>query len=218
MNRTLALVVLAATAPLGVAWAADKPAAMVESVSPATAGLNSMDYLQPGKTIALPDGGTLVLDYLSSCIRETITGGTVHVGADQSQVDHGKVVRSQVDCAGSDLQLSAAQSDAGGVAVYRALGQPTTPTLTIDATMPVVVTPDMAPIILQRVNGDESDVNLGAPSPSGTRGFVDFARLGRSLTPGGIYRLVQGKRVTVFKVDLQARGGNLSLVERLVPL
>ncbi|HKM62572.1 MAG TPA: hypothetical protein VJY39_08795 [Acidisphaera sp.] len=219
MNRmSVALVLLAAPMSLSAALAADKPAAMIESVTPAAPGLNTMDYLQPGRTITLPDGATLVLDYLGSCIHETITGGTVHVGTDQSQVEHGKVVRSQVDCDGSDLQLSAAQSDAGGVAVYRTLAPPTAPTLTVSATMPVVVTPGMASVTLQRVDANEPSVDLGPPSPSGTRWTIDFARVGRSLAPGGVYRLTQGNRVLVFKVDPQAQGGSLPLVQRLLPL
>ncbi len=219
MNRmSVALVLLAAPLPLSAALAADKPAAMIESVSPAAAGLNTMEYLQPGRTIALPDGATLVLDYLGSCIHETITGGTVHIGTDQSQVEHGKVVRSQVDCDGSDLQLSAAQSDAGGVAVYRTLALPTKPTLTIDATMPVVVTPGTASVTLQRIDANEPSIDLGPPAPTGTRLTIDFARLGRSLVPGGIYRLTQGNRMLVFKVDPQAQAGSLPLVQRLLPL
>ena len=219
MNWTLgALVMLAASAPLSAAWAADKPTAMIESVTPPAAGLNPTDYLEPGRTITLPEGGTLVLDYLGSCIHETITGGTVRIGTDQSQIEHGKVVRSQYDCDGSGLQLSASQSDAGGVAVYRALGQPTKPTLTVNATMPVIVTTETAPITLERVDANEAPVDLGPPAVYGTRGVMDFARLGRSLVPGGIYRLTQDKRVLVFKVDAHAQPGPLPVVQRLLPL
>jgi hypothetical protein len=41
---------------------------------------------------------TIVLSYLHSCVRETITGGTVTVGVEQSEVQAGKVTRSKVDC------------------------------------------------------------------------------------------------------------------------
>jgi hypothetical protein len=211
----LAVLLLAVPAASVAARAAEKPTAMVESISPDTAGLNPMDYVQPGRTITLPEGATLVLDYLASCVRETITGGTVHIGTDQSQVEHGKVSRRQVECDGSDLQLTAAQSDAGGVAVYRALGQPTTPTLTIHATMPVIVTTSAAPITLQRVDSTDPAVELGTPVPSGSRATVDFARTGQALVPGGVYRLTQDKRVLVFKVDPEATNGALPLVQRL---
>ena len=219
MNRMSVVVALLATP---MAWsgalAADKPTAMIESVTHTVGGLNPTDYLQQGRTITLPEGGTLVLDYLGSCIHETITGGTVHIGTEQSQIEHGKVIRSQYDCDGSGLQLQASMSDAGGVAVYRTLGQPTKPTLTIDATMPVIVTSAMTPITLQRIDGNDEPVDLGAPTPYGTRAVLDLARTGRSLAPGGTYRLTQGGRVLVFKVDPQAQAGAVPLVQRLLPL
>jgi hypothetical protein len=33
-----------------------------------------------------------------SCVRETITGGTVTIGTDQSEVKAGKVTRTKLDC------------------------------------------------------------------------------------------------------------------------
>jgi hypothetical protein len=39
-----------------------------------------------------------MLSYLHSCIRETITGGVVTVGIDQSEVQAGKVTRTKLDC------------------------------------------------------------------------------------------------------------------------
>lgn len=50
-----------------------------------------MDYVEPGQVIRLGAADGLVLGYLKSCWRETITGGTVTVGTEQSQVAGGEV-------------------------------------------------------------------------------------------------------------------------------
>ena len=73
-------------------------AALVENVTGYSARVQAMDYLEVGRTIRLEPYDTIVLTYLQSCIRETITGGTVTIGADQSEVSAGKVTRSKLDC------------------------------------------------------------------------------------------------------------------------
>jgi hypothetical protein len=219
MGQRICLAFLLTVLPgVAGALAAGKPSAMVESVSPATAGLNPMDYVEAGRTIALPEGATLVLDYLGSCTRETITGGTVRIGTEQSVVEHGKLLRSQLDCDGSNLQTSAAESDVPGAESYRALGLPTRPTLTIYATMPIIATSLLSPVTLQRVDGNDPPVSLGQPTPFGRRAVIDFAATGRTLAPGGIYRITQEGRVLVFRVDPEAASGRLPLVQRLLPL
>jgi hypothetical protein len=64
------------------ALAAPIPVALVEEVSGAPAGVEFMDYVETGKTIELGARGGIVLSYLNSCVRETISGGTVTVGTD----------------------------------------------------------------------------------------------------------------------------------------
>ena len=58
------------------------PTALVEDVKSATADVEFMDYVGNGQVIKLEPGDVLVLSYLKSCEHETITGGTVTVGAD----------------------------------------------------------------------------------------------------------------------------------------
>src|SRR5215831_8843131 len=70
------------------------PAALVEDVKSASADVEFMDYVGNGQVIKLEASDLLVLSYLKSCVYETITGGTVHVGRDKSSVDGGKVVSS----------------------------------------------------------------------------------------------------------------------------
>src|SRR6187399_1670799 len=73
------------------AWA-DAPVAVVEDVSGKPAGIEFMDYVAAGDAI--------VRGYLKSCWRETIRGGTVTVGAEQSDVTGGTVDRVKVGCDG----------------------------------------------------------------------------------------------------------------------
>ena len=52
-----------------------------------------------------------MLSYLHSCVRETITGGTVTVGVDQSEVQAGKVTRTKLNC-GESMFVPTGNSDA----------------------------------------------------------------------------------------------------------
>src|SRR6267143_4525592 len=67
--------------------AADSPVAIVEEVQGKVTGAEFMDYLTPKSVIKIGDDGSVVLSYLKSCRRETISGlGTVVVGTDESAV------------------------------------------------------------------------------------------------------------------------------------
>jgi hypothetical protein len=90
--------------------AARAQVALVEDVNSKSAGVQSMDYVTSGKQIRLGKQDTLVLSYLKSCWRETIAGGTVTVGAEQSDVQGGSVQRQKVDCDGDRLILTAQQA------------------------------------------------------------------------------------------------------------
>src|SRR6516225_7486870 len=61
-----AMVTGAVSAPVHVA--------LVEDVSGHPAGAQLMDYVEPGQVIRLDPGDRIVLGYLRSCVRETITG------------------------------------------------------------------------------------------------------------------------------------------------
>jgi hypothetical protein len=107
------LVFAGALAFPSVAAAADPfEVAVVESVSGNSSGVEFMDYLHLGQVIRLSPRETLVLSYKASCLRETITGGTVTVGLDRSQVQSGQVQRSVGRC-GEGKKLTDAQSVAG---------------------------------------------------------------------------------------------------------
>src|SRR5579863_10066132 len=113
--RTLAAavvpaVLVAATAASARAPAPLIPTALVEDVKSATADVEFMDYVGSGQVIKLGPGDVLVLSYLKSCEHETITGGTVIVGADHSDVRDGQIVQAKVPCDGGKIRLSSQQA------------------------------------------------------------------------------------------------------------
>ena len=111
---TAVLVLAGALAFPSLAAAADpSKVAVVESISGNSSGVEFMDYLHLGQVIRLSPHETLVLSYKASCLRETITGGTVMVGLDGSQVQSGEVQRSVGRCGEGKSELTGAQSIAG---------------------------------------------------------------------------------------------------------
>src|SRR5262245_25529459 len=100
---------------------AQSPSAVVEEVGAGVAGVQFMDYVEPGQVIRLGAVDRLVLGYLKSCWRETITGGTVTVGTEQSQVAGGEVARVQVQCEGGKMMLSAELAGKSGAMAAQAI-------------------------------------------------------------------------------------------------
>jgi len=110
-------IVLSATAPsLADMTTAKRPVAVVEEVKGKVIGVEFMDYVTPGTVIKLGPRGSIVLGYMNSCWRETITGGTVVVGVEQSLVHLAEIERVKVDCgAGQPLIDRQAREPAGTV-------------------------------------------------------------------------------------------------------
>ena len=81
------------------------PSALVEDVKSTTAGVEFMDYVGAGQVIKLQPRDVLVLSYLKSCQHETITGGTVHVGAEQQRSRRRQDRPHQGPCDGGKMQL-----------------------------------------------------------------------------------------------------------------
>jgi len=102
--RNVALAFAAAIVTISPA-AGGSPVALVEQLSGNPAGVEIMDYVETGRVIRLGARQTIVLSYLNSCTREAITGGTVTVGTDQSEVLSGKVERTKVPCDQAKLHL-----------------------------------------------------------------------------------------------------------------
>jgi hypothetical protein len=109
-----ALVLAGVVAFASATAAAPVEVALVESVSGNPSGVEFMDYLRPGQVIRLAPHETIVRGYRTSCVRETITGGTVTVGTDSSEVQSGEVRSAREQCDTGKVVLTSAHSDIGG--------------------------------------------------------------------------------------------------------
>jgi hypothetical protein len=224
MTRTLLAAALALPA-LALPVAARAPApllpiAIVEDVRSATADVEFMDYVGAGQIIKLGPKDVLVLSYLRSCAHETITGGTVRVGLEKSEVADGQVVRAKVPCDGGKITLASAQASTSAATAFR-VQSADTGGLMLFARTPVVQLPkDLAPgdrtltIVRTDRPGERHALRLDDAAPAG--GFVDLARQKVSLTRGASYEASIGGRKVAFAVDRKARSGAGPVVSRLL--
>lgn len=170
-----------------------------------------------GKVIQLGDKGRLVIGYLRSCLREIITGGNVTVGPEKSRVSGGKISRERVECDGGKLLLSREQAGKSAVVVFRRPPRPAG-----GATQAAHKVYSTAPYIrLSSASGTVEIERLDRPAEllrlEARNGGVDLARHGKSLRPGGLYRVKSAGREVVFRVDAGAGHGG-SILGRLVSL
>ena len=202
---------------------AQAPVAVVEDVQGKVTGVEFMDYVAPGKVIKLGPAGVVVLGYMKSCWRETITGvGTVIVGAEASMVHLGEVTAGKVQCDSSHSQLVEPEVSESAATVVRSMSEKTTsnsPQFTLYGLSPVVETTGRGKLVIERldVRGERYDVDLTTASL--LRGkFYDFAKSRTTLKPGGIYAVSLGSRRAVFLVDRGAEPGPAPIIGRLVRL
>jgi len=201
---------------------AQAPVAVVEDVQGKVTGAEFMDYVAPGAVIKLGPAAVVVLGYMKSCWRETITGvGTVIVGAEESMVHLSEVKAGKVQCDSSHSQLIDRQVRESAATVFRSIGDDlsTLPQVTLYGLSPVVETASRGKLVVERldVKGERYDVNLTAASV--VRGkFYDFAKTRTALKPGGTYAASLGSQRIVFLVDPRAEPGPTPIIGRLVRL
>jgi hypothetical protein len=198
---------------------AQMPSAIVESVKGQVAGAEFMDYVTPGQVIKLGANGTIVLAYLASCLRETIIGGVVIVGADESRVSLGDISREKPVCDTAQVKVSDSATS-GGMAFRNSprRREIVVPQLTIYALSPVIEVTEHGKLLIERVDkpGERYEAMLSKGSLVKER-FHDLAAVSTQLKAGGVYAVTLGSRKTVFKVDqLAAPAG--PLLGRLVRL
>jgi len=204
--------------------AADSPVAVVEDIKGKVTGAEFMDYVTPRSVIKIADGGTIVLSYLKSCRRETISGaGTVVVGAEASVVDQAVLKAEKTDC--DPNQANATTRDTSGVAatLLRSAGQAKTaslpePQLTLYGASPLVEAKGRGTLTVRRLDlvGERHQIALGGTQLKGR--FVDFAGEDVALVPGGLYAATFKSSEIVFRVDAQAKPGATPIVGRLLRL
>ena len=224
ISKTLALATLAAILVPVSATSAKQPAplmltALVEQVSGNSADVEFMDYVGIGQTIKLGPQYSLTLSYLKSCAHETITGGTVLIGSDQSEVQGGKVSRTKVACNGGNIKLSAQQANASGASAFRLQSAAFNPS--VFAVSPVVQIPKLTAgesrkLVIEPAKGRGQRVEIEMAESLASGGFYDLATAKKRLTRGVIYTATLGSHKVTFKVDANAKSGKAPIISRLL--
>ena len=221
MKRMFAAII-GAIGLIGTAYA-QTPVAVVEDVHGKVTGAEVMDYVVPGQVIKLGAGGMVVLGYMKSCWRETISGiGTVIVGTEQSAVHLADFNAAKVACDSGQAEKIGNEVGESAATVVRsvkdgALGGPRP--LLVHGTSPIIATAARGKLVIERrdVPGERHEVEL-TPAVL-TRGkFYDLARANIALQPGGTYSATLKSRQIVFQVDTAATAGAGPIVGRLVRL
>lgn len=194
--------------------------AIVEDVEGSVRGAELLEYIEAGRGIDA-SRGTVVLNYLQSCLRETVRGGRIVTGERESMVTDGRVERAEVRCDGGKLVMADAQAGKSGAMAYRgtksgAWGRATLPpaSVTIYGTSPMITLTGPADhVLIERLDRSGSIITLRPSS-----GKIDMANGDKRLEPGGLYKAEAGGRSVVFLVDSTAKPGNEPLVSRLLRL
>ena len=199
--------------------AADSPVAVVEEIQGKVTGAEFMDYVTPRSVIKIADGGSIVLSYMKSCRRETISGaGTVVVGAEASIVDLAVLKAEKTNC--DSNQANATTKDTSGVAatLLRSATEAKLPEpqLTLYGASPFVEAKGRGTLVVRRLDlaGERHQIALGGTQLKGK--FVDFAREDVALVAGGLYAATFKSSEIVFRVDAQAQPGATPIVGRLL--
>jgi hypothetical protein len=118
------LAMLAFAAALAIIPAsAEDAGALVESITSHSQRVELMTYAHVGQVIRLSPDQTMVLSYRNSCARETITGGTVTVGIEHSEVQSGDIKRVGGSCNAGKVELTGGQTAISGRAYRGGLTQ-----------------------------------------------------------------------------------------------
>src|SRR4051812_12001703 len=207
----LAAIAFAALVGSGVGARAEPPAALVEDVQGKVTGAEFMDYVVPGQVIKIGTTGSVVLSYLKSCRRETISGiGTVIVGADESKVHLSAVKDEKVECDAGHAHATTKETSEVAATVFRGIASPpatTTAQVTLYGTSPIFEVKGRGTLSVERLDkaGDRQQIAIGDNRIEGR--FFDFARFNRTLAPGGTYAATFGASKIVFRIDSQAKPG-----------
>jgi hypothetical protein len=208
---------------LAASAAAEQPVAVVEEVHGKVTGAEFMDYVTPKTVIKLGAAGSVVLSYMTSCRRETISGiGTVIVGTDESMVQFSDVKSERMDCDSSRSHETTRETSEVAATVLRSLGSPGSnaptikPQLTLYGASPLVEARGRGTLLIERVDstGERQQIDLNGNQLKGK--FFDFAGANRALTPGGTYLATFGTSKVVFRIDSSAKPGQTPIIGRLL--
>jgi hypothetical protein len=195
------------------------PTALVEDVKSASAEIEFMDYVGSGQVIKLQPDDVVVLSYLKSCEHETITGGTVIVGMERSDVQGGRIVRAKVPCDGGNMRLSAQQASTSAASAFRLQSADVQPRLyarTPVIQLPRVLASEDRTLLIERTGRGRERHAFAIDDTIAAAGFYDLAKVNLSLTRGAIYDARIGRHKMTFQVDAKAKSGPAPVVSRLL--
>ena len=207
-------IVLGFAGILATGAAQAEPSALVEDISSDRDDVQLLDYLEPGQTIKLAADETIIIGYLRSCVQETITGGTVTVGENESMVAGGKKDTGYVDCdSGPVVAQVGAEQEAGAAAFRDAGADELNASRILFGVSPLVKLSQPAEAVeISRLDAEEVIHRVSANGA-----VVDFAKAKIALTPGGTYKAKAGSREIIFKISRLAEGSDASPLTRLLP-
>jgi len=217
---------IAATASLFALTAiarAEPPVAVVEDVQGKVTGAEFMDYVVPGQVIKLGQGGKVVLGYMKSCWRETISGiGTVIVGSGQSAVHLADFKTEKVACDPTQAQRIGKELGESAATVVRSMKDDPRKgpsPLVLHGQSPIVSIPERGKLVVERldIKGERYEVDLANAQPTGRR-FYDLTRSNIALAPGGAYSITLNAKFAAFVVAPDATPGAGPVIGRLVTL
>ena len=85
------------------------PVAIIKTFDDGSGRDRAFEFLKKNAVLKLGATGTAVIGYFQSCTQETIEGGVVTIGLEQSEIRGGIVTRERADCDGSKLVLTPEQ-------------------------------------------------------------------------------------------------------------
>ena len=186
--------------------------AILEEIAGASGKHEAFDELKAGERLDLGTGGRAIIGYLGSCTRETIEGGTVMIGKDQSEIEGGKVQRETIPCEATQLVLTDQEAGQSATVVFRGPPWEKWVRQVVPSPSPVVLAAGKT-LTIKRLDEDEK-----AQTVSLTSGHADLATENITLTPGGYYELTAGKKQMVIQIDPAAQSGPMPVASRLVRL
>src|SRR4051812_43993851 len=180
------------------------PTALVEDIKSDTVDVHFMDYVGNGQVIKLEPRDTLVLSYLKSCEFETITGGTVIVGAERSDIRDGQIVRAKVLCDGGKMRLNPRQASKSAASAFRLQSANIEPKLyarTPVVQFPKVLASEDRTLLIKRIDRLGERHKFKIDDTIAAAGFYDPTKSGISLTRGAIYDASLGGHNLTFWID-----------------
>ena len=179
---------------------AEDPSAIVDTIDGEMSGLEEMDLLWPGQKITLPDNVTLTIGYLDACRSEVITGGTITIGQQESQVIGGDLEADKLDCA-IEVQGSGSKKEAVALtAVFRnskkkkATKQQKSERLLRSQQPAFLVSGETDRVMISRLDDTEEKI----PVIILKQGRADLAKTKIRLTSGVVYKMeANGKSMLV---------------------